>query len=178
MGDYLHFTLGEFSSFASKVTIQRPDVGITGSDGKVKERVSSDVPDLISIIGELDSGASMSINLRRGQPFKGSPGFLWNIHGELGEIRVTASSPTFVSLGATAKVEVHNFARDEVEEVNWEWNDISLPAPAQNIGGLYNQFARGAKGLYPDFDEALKRHRYIEALYKSSDEGKSVTYHH
>ena len=140
--------------------------------------MSSDVPDLVSIIGELDSGASLSINLRRGQPFKDSPGFLWNIHGELGEIRVTASGPTFASLDATVKVEVHNFAKDEVEEAKWDGHRTSLPARARNIGGLYDQFALGAKGQYPDFDEALKRHRYIEALYKSSDEGKSVTYQH
>ena len=158
--------------------VQRPEVGIVDSNGKVTERVSSDVPDLVSIIGELDSGASMSISLRRGQQFKDSPGFLWNIHGELGEIRVTASSPAFVSLDAIVKVEVHSFAKDEVEEIKWEPHGASLPPPARNIGALYEQFALGANGQYPDFDDAVKRHRYIEAVYKSSDEGKRVSYQH
>lgn len=178
MSDYIHFILGEYSSFAAKLAIQRPKVNIVGSDGKIVERVTSDVPDHISIIGELVSGASLSIHLRRGQAFQGSPGFLWNIHGELGEIRVTASSPAFTSLDAAINIEVHDFDKDDVEEVGWEWNDTSLPVTARNVGGLYEQFSLGAKGHYPDFDEAVKRHQYIEALFKSSEEGKSVAYHH
>ena len=81
MSDYIHFTLGEFSSFTSKLAIQRSEVDIQGSDGKIAETVTSNVPDHISIIGELTSGAAMTIDFRRGQPFKGSAGLLWNIYG-------------------------------------------------------------------------------------------------
>ena len=104
--------------------------------------------------------------------------YLWRIHGELGEIWVTASSPTFVSRDANAKIELHDFAKDAVEEVKWEWEETSLPVAARHVGGLYDQFSLGADGQYPDFDDAIKRHRYIEALFKSSEEGRSVVYDH
>lgn len=158
------------------MAIQRPEVNLRGSDGKIAETVTSDVPDYILIIGEVASGAPVSIKLRRGQPFKGSPGFLWNIHGELGEIRVTASSPAFTALDAAVKIEIHNFANDEVEEVKWQWSETSLPVAARNVGAMYDQFWLGAKGQYPDFNEAVKRHREIEAVFKSSDEGRSIDF--
>jgi len=170
----VHFTLGEFSSITSRLAIQRPEVSLRGSDGKIVETVTSDVPDHISIIGDLASGAPVTINLRRGQPFKGSPGFFWNIDGELGEIRVTAPSPLFPAFDADVKIEIYNFANDNVEELKWQWNDTSLPVAARNVGALYDQFSFGAKGQYPDFNEAVKRHREIEAVFKSSDEGQSI----
>ena len=176
VSDYVQLVLGEISSLTSKLTIQRPEVNIRGNDGTVVETVTSDVPDHILIIGELSSGAPLSFSLRRGQPFKGSPGFVWNIHGELGEIRVTASSPTFPVFGTDACIEVHDFGRDDLEDVPWEWNATTLPMPARCVGRLYDQFSLGTKGQYPDFDVATRRHRQIEALFESFQEGKSVAF--
>lgn len=43
-----------------------------------------------------------------------------------------------------------------------------------HVGALYDQFWFGARGQYPDFTEAVKRHREIEAVFKSSDEGQRI----
>ena len=45
MIDFVSVVLGEISSFRSQLNIQRPEIPVFGSDGKVLETVTSDVPD-------------------------------------------------------------------------------------------------------------------------------------
>ena len=144
--------------------IKRPIVNLIGEDGKVTETVTSDVPDHISLHGTLTSGAILSVQFRRGQPFKDSPGLVWYIHGEKGEIRITASGPA-IQVGRDPKIEVHDFAKDEIESVSWE-SDDDLPLMARNVARMYEAFASGDERQYPDFEDAVVRHQMMEDLYR------------
>lgn len=92
MIDFVMVVLGELSFFGSQLSIQRPQVPIMGNDGTVLETVVADVANHIMLQGTLKSGAPLSVTFRRGPPFKGTPGFTWSIHGEKGEIRITAAA--------------------------------------------------------------------------------------
>jgi predicted dehydrogenase len=49
--------------------------------------------------------------------------------------------------------------------------------PLSNVGRLYEEFAKGPnKGVYADFDDAVIRHKVIDAIERSSREGKAVSY--
>lgn len=168
MIDFVDFILGEFVSFSSHLKIQRPQVELV-QDGKVLETVTSDVPDLITLNGILPSDIPLSISFRRGQPFKDDPGFIWNLYGVAGEIKVQGPGPALQANDANFKIQLHSFAKDEVEEVKWEPPFPDLPGPAQNVAALYEAFAdaRADQKGYPDFEDAVVRLQQIEDLYTS-----------
>ncbi|MCJ1463633.1 hypothetical protein MMC07_002241 [Pseudocyphellaria aurata] len=175
MIDYVNFVLGEFTSFSSHLTIQRPKIAVI-HDGKVEETVKTDVPDLIMLHGTLSSGIPLSASFRSGQPFKDDPGLVWNINGLAGEIKVQGSGPALQARDDDVKIWLHNFATDEVDEVKWESPFPELPGAARNVASLYEAFARGDEGGFPSFEDAVLRHRQIEELYASSEEGRRGVY--
>ena len=84
-----------------------------------------------------------------------------------------------------AEIRFHDFETGQVRNVDWEVGDIwereELEVPARNIARVYEAFAEklgGAEGdgdeegegKLADFDEALKRHRMVDAMEKSSEE--------
>lgn len=173
--DYVAHVLGEFVSFSSQLEIQRPEVEII-DDGKVLETVNSDVPDLLMLHGTLSSNVPLSFYFRRGEPFKNDPGLTWNIHGEAGEIKVQGPGPSFQANDDNFKILVHDFTKDAVEEVNWKSSFVDLPVPARNVAALYETFAEADPKQYPDFENAVVRHRQIEELYACSEDGRKGVY--
>ena len=141
----------------------------------VVETVSSDVPDLIVLNGVLNSGASLSVIFRRGQPFKGSPGFQWQIYGETGEIQVTSAGPSLQALDSGIRIQIHDFATDSVKDIAWQWHHPELPVRARNIAALYEAFGRQQQGQYPTFEDAVSRHRQLEEMFEKFDDDTILT---
>ncbi|GJN86268.1 hypothetical protein PLIIFM63780_009847 [Purpureocillium lilacinum] len=169
--DQIQHVLGDIQGLQSRLQLQRPDVVlIDPSTTKAVETTRSDVPDLVIATGTLPAtattqqGANIVISYRRGQPFPNSPGLVWTINGEKGEVRLTAmGGPTLQSSAYTKPVtiEVHDFASDSVESVPWEWDawQEELPIPGRNIARLYENFAEGKdNATTPSAEDALKRH--------------------
>lgn len=69
------------------------------------------------------------------------------------------------------KVEIYDADEDRLSELENLVEDDEfkhLPAPARNIGRLYEAFAAADNDgtvWYPDFEYALTRHRFIDILY-------------
>lgn len=166
------------SSFRTQCSLQRPEVGIVGSDGKVVETVTSDVPDHVLLQGKLlaHSDAPLSIAFRRGQPFKNSPGLAWSIYGEQGEIRLTSTAGSIQANDADAQIDLHDFGKDTVETVQVERRYVDLPIPARNVAAMYEAFANKEKESYPDFQHALMRHGMVAEIFRSSEKDVRVTY--
>jgi len=173
--DFVTAALGELSSFRTQLSTQRPLVPIIGADGKVKESVTTDVPDHIILSGTLASGAPLSITFRRGQPFKDSPGLNWYIHGEKGEIRLTAKGSQLQAIDDEVNIVVDDFEKDDLEVVPWERRFRELPGPARNVAAMYEGFAGGDQRV-PDFGHAVMRHRMIDEVFRSGEEDTRVRY--
>ncbi|OAA71471.1 NAD(P)-binding domain protein [Cordyceps fumosorosea ARSEF 2679] len=176
--DSLQHVLGDLQEATGHFQLQRPDLKVVDSSNKVVDTVTANTPDLILVNGTLDAtasvkqGATVSLRFRGGPPFKGDPGFVWTIHGETGELRLTAANgPTFQA-GAEKEavtLEVHDFETDQVETVDWDWSGWArdLPLMARSIGTLYDKHAQGLdddKDGVPSFRTALHRHEQLEAL--------------
>lgn len=171
MFDNIEYVLGTVQN--AKVTAQtrRPQVGIRDGEGNIRETVTADVPDLIHVSGALpgrsavSDGATLAIRYRRGDPFKGEPGLVWTIEGEKGELRlISQDGPAIQALSQPGVIEIHDFATDKVETVEWSWHDWQqeLPPSAKNIGALYEAFADGRD--YPTFQDAVERHEQISSF--------------
>ncbi|KAF1985602.1 NAD(P)-binding protein, partial [Aulographum hederae CBS 113979] len=151
--DYVHDVLGEFDGFDARLQVQRPEMGLFDAGGVVKGSVVSDVPDFVAVHGKLAKGraeiaedATLAVRLRTGQPFKGDPGFVWTINGEKGEIKVTSPLGPYLQLDLgdePIRIELNDFAKDEVVEVEWDWKEWQkkLPVPARMMGELYEVYA-------------------------------------
>lgn len=175
MIDYVNFVLGEFTSFSPHLAIQRPEVAIIDG-GKVAETVKSDVPDLIMLHGTVSLGVPLSVSYRWGLPFKDEPGLEWNIYGLAGEIKVQGPGPSLQVSDANIAIRLYDYSKNEIEEVKWEPPFPELPGPARNVASMYEAFARGDESKFPTFEEAVLRHRLIEELYTSFEEGRKGVY--
>lgn len=170
MIDFVVLVLGELSFFRSQLSIQRSQVPIIDSNGAVLETVTTDVADHIMLQGILTSSAPLSVTFRRGPPFKGTPGFIWSIHGEKGEIRISAPGPALQASDDEADVTVHNFDQEELEVIEWDQHFKDLPRSARNVAAMYEAFANEETQKYPDFGHAVLRHRQIEEVFKTAEE--------
>lgn len=179
--DYVQVVLGEVTNLQPRFQLQRPEIKLLDNSGKQAGTVTSDVPDLMIANGILSdptiaqNGATLNVRFRRGQPFKGEPGFTWHINCEKGEIRLI--SPTGSSLHANAysvpvTLEVHDHATDEVRDIDWTWpawqQENDLPLGSRSVARLYETFyadaVEGGPREYPDFADALKRHEQLHSL--------------
>ena len=175
MIDMIHHVLGEFSSFQAHGTVIQKQVDIVDASGTTVETVKPDVPDFLTIHGTLEvSNAPVGIVWRRRQPFKDTPGFVWDITGEKGEIRVTSPKPTFNVYDEGTEIWMEDYQSREVKKVEWKSSHENLGVAARNIAGLYEAYARGEG--YPDFEVAVRRMKEIDEVFKSVEEGRTAKY--
>ncbi|KAF2102304.1 oxidoreductase [Rhizodiscina lignyota] len=169
-------TLGQVNSLSSLLPVQYPVVDLVdrATNQIIEKDVPKPAPDHVYVQGRLTSGAVFSLTLRGGQPINGL-GCVWNIHGENGDIQVT--SPICAIWCGPDGMKIRIKTTDEEEkEVPIEEDECSKLGPwAANIGRLYEEYAKGDKGSYMDFEKALKMHYLLDKVLQSSERGQVTT---
>src|SRR5207247_3524003 len=84
--DTLNYVLGEFADLSAVSDLRRPLITIEGAG----EQIVKTAPDQIAVIGTLTSGVIASIHIR--EAVAGGSGFLWEINGTDGTLRITADA--------------------------------------------------------------------------------------
>src|SRR5437764_656739 len=84
--DTLTYVLGEFADLSAISDLRRPLITIQGTG----EQIEKTAADQIAVIGTLTSGATASIHIR--EAVAGGTGFLWEINGTDGTLRITADA--------------------------------------------------------------------------------------
>src|SRR5437773_3583360 len=84
--DTLNHVLGEFADLSAVSDLRRPLIRIQ----ETGEQIVKTAPDQIAVIGTLTSGATASIHVR--EAVAGGTGFLWEINGTDGTLRITADA--------------------------------------------------------------------------------------
>jgi predicted dehydrogenase len=196
--DYVHEVLGDWTllsperdgntkaDFQTHMAVSRPKISIIDPHSKstVKE-TQSDVPDFLSIQGTVSSGAILTGTFRNGKPFKGTPAFVWSINGELGEILVTSPSGPYIfsgdSYGERPQIQIHDFATDEVKELEWDWAEWQkdLPIRSRGIAQVYERYARwvdagkpkdrGEDMDFPSLESGVDRMKEIQRMFEQFD---------
>ena len=169
--DMVLYSVGELGNFRSLLSIQRPSVDIIDPETLSTTTIQRTTYDQILVQGTLQSGGVISVHQRGGPPFKGSPGLVWRIQGELGEIEVTADG-SFPHLGyKQMDIRIHNFESDNVIAEDWRAQESrstrDLHAPAADIAEIYEAFARG--DTHTDWEEAVRRHEMIDEVFKGHE---------
>src|SRR6059058_2157229 len=85
--DTLNLVLGEFADLSAVSALRRPLMTIE----ETGEEIVKTAADQIALIGTLTSGVTASIHIR--DAVAGGVGFLWEINGTDGTLRITADAP-------------------------------------------------------------------------------------
>src|SRR5881398_510633 len=177
--DILNYVLGEFAELSAVSDLRRPLITIE----ETGRRVVKTAADQIAVIGTLTSGATASIHIR--EAVAGGTGFLWEINGTDGTLRITADAalPEIFPLtvaGAQGRNEPTQLAIPPALTQKWPSVSSLEGAPAYNVGRAYAAFAADIENgthTVPDFADAVRRHEVIAAIERSAASGERVKVH-
>jgi predicted dehydrogenase len=174
--DTLNYVLGEFADLSVVADLRRPLITIE----ETGQQIVKTAADQIAIIGTLTSGATASIHLR--EAVAGGTGFLWEINGTNGTLRITAAAaqPQIYPLtvtGAHGRYEPIQLAAPAALTNKWPALTSLEGTPAYNVGRAYAAFAADLANrthTVPNFADAVARHEVIAAIESSAATGKRV----
>jgi predicted dehydrogenase len=172
--DTLSYVLGEFADLSAVSDLRRPLITIE----ETGEQIVKTAPDQIAVIGTLLSGATASVHVR--EAVAGGTGFLWEINGTDGTLRITADAayPEIYPLtvwGAQGQDELAELAVPAALTQKWPTLTGIEGAPAYNVGRAYAAFAADLDNgthTVPDFADAVRRHEVIAAIERSAASGE------
>src|SRR5205814_4032092 len=155
--DILNYVLGEFANLSAVRDLRRPLMTIE----ETGERIVKTAADQIAVIGTLISGATASIHIR--EAVAGGTGFLWEINGTDGTLRITADAalPEIFPLsvaGAQGRNEPAELAVPAALVRKWPTLTGLEGAPALNVARAYAAFAADIDNgthTVPDFADAV-----------------------
>jgi predicted dehydrogenase len=175
--DTLNYVLGEFADLSAVSDLRRPLITIQDTG----EEIVKTAADQIALIGTLTSGVIASIHVR--EAVAGGTGFLWEINGTDGTLRITADAayPEIFPLTVTGA-----HGRDEPADLpvptalTQKWPELTSleGAPSYNVGRAYAALAADIDNgthTVPDFADAVRRHEVIDAIERSAASGERVT---
>jgi predicted dehydrogenase len=174
--DILNYVLGEFADLSAVSALRRPLITIE----ETGERIVKTAADQIAVIGTLTSGATASIHIR--EAVAGGTGFLWEINGTDGTLRITAdeAQPQIFPLTVAAAKGGKEPAELAVPAaLIQKWSALTRleGAPAFNVGRVYAAFAADIDNgthTVPDFADGVRRHEVIAAIEWSAAYGERV----
>jgi predicted dehydrogenase len=172
--DTLNYMLGEFADLSAVSDLRRPLITIK----ETGEQIVKTAADQIAVIGTLTSGVTASVHVR--EAVAGGIGFLWEINGTDGTLRITADAgyPEIYPLtvwGAQGRDEPTELAVPAALTQKWPALTGLEGAPAYNVGRAYAAFAADIdNGTHtaPNFDDAVRRHEVIAAIERSAASGE------
>jgi predicted dehydrogenase len=174
--DTLNHVLGEFADLSAVSATRRPLITAEQS----REQIVKTAVDQIAVIGTLTSGATASIHVR--EAVAGGIGFLWEINGTDGTLRITADAalPEIFPLtvaGTRGGGEPAELPVPAALTQKWPALTSLEGAPAFNVGRAYAAFAADIENgtrTVPDFADAVRRHEVLAAIEKSAASGERV----
>ena len=172
--DVLCFCVAEFKEVSAHVSTQVPVWG-TSEAGKTVDVTS---PDNVLVSGVLTNGAAASVHVAT-VPSHGS-GWRMEVHGREGTL--VASSSEMVQLARQVRLHGGQGNGGAVEELPVPDRLILVPGEVPkgepfNVAQMYRLLSKAvqdAEGTEHDFDIAVKRHRLLDDIQRSSDQGARV----
>jgi predicted dehydrogenase len=156
--------------------LRRPRITIQ----ETGEQILKTAADQIAVIGTLTSRATASLHLR--EAVAGGTGFLWEINGTQGTLRIIAdqAQPQIYPLtvtGAHGRNQPAELATPAALTQQWPPLTSLEGTPAANVARAYAGFAADIDNrthTVPDFADAVRRHQLIAAIEQSAASGKRL----
>ena len=168
--DALCFCVGEFQQLSAQSAIRVRVWEVSDSPNTVDVTA----PDNVLVNGVLSSGAVASVHVAT-VPWHGT-GWKMEVYGREGTL--VASSEQMVQY---AQIRLRGGLGQDSElkelpipeRLTWVPGEVPLGAPF-NVAQMYRRLSQGIQegnGVQPDFDLAVRRHRLLDVIQRSSDQG-------
>jgi len=172
--DALCHCLGEVRELSAIMTVRRKSFTIAAT----AERKPMTTEDQVGVSGLLEGGAAFSMHYRGG--VSRGTNLLWEINGTDGDLQLTAAG------GQTQifEITVHGGkgAQSSLEVLpvpaQYRWSSPQGAGPSTNVAQAYAHFARDYREgthLCPTFDDAVTRHRMLNAIETAAATGQRQT---
>jgi predicted dehydrogenase len=172
--DALCYCLGEVRELSATMTVRRKTFAIAGTD----ESKPMTADDQVCVTGLLEGGAALSIHYRGG--VSRGTNLLWEINGTEGDLQLTAAGGQAQIFemdvrggqGAQSSLEIL-----PVPE-RYRWSPPQATGPSTNVAQAYARFARDYREgthLCPTFEDAVTRHRMLDAIETAAASGQRQT---
>src|SRR5881296_614610 len=170
--DALCHCLGEIRELSATMTVRRKTFTIAWTG----ERKAMTAEDQVLVSGLLKGGATLSIHYRGG--VSRGTNLLWEINGTEGDLQLIAAGGQAQIFEMT--VRGGNGAQSSLEvlvvpEKYW-WSPPQ--GPSTNVAQAYARFAsdyREGTHFCPTFDDAVTRHRMLDAIERAAATGQRQT---
>jgi predicted dehydrogenase len=172
--DALCHCLGEVRELSATMTTRRKFFTIAGTG----ERRPMAAADQVSVSGLLEGGAALAIHYRGG--VSRGTNLLWEINGTEGDLQLTAEGGQAQIFEMTVRGGKGAQSSLEVLPVPelYRWSPPQVPGPSTNVAQAYARFARDYReGTHfcATFDDAVTRHRMLEAIETAAATGMRQT---
>jgi predicted dehydrogenase len=170
--DALCHCLGEMRQLSATMTMRRTSFTIAET-GEVKPMAAEDQ---VAVTGLLDGGAAFSIHYRGGSS-RGT-NLLWEINGTEGDLQLTAAGGHAQIFEMTVRGGKGAQSQLEVLPVPAPYRWSPPQGPSANVAQAYARFARDYReGTHfcPTFDDAVTRHRMLNAIETAAATGQRQT---
>lgn len=172
--DAFCYVLGEIKDISATVANLRPELELIGADGKPKGKVQKTAPDHLSIVGELANGGGVVNATYSGGDSRTGRNFYWEINGTDGSLVLENSNVT------SGHIQMFQPTLKLATDVGME--EVSVEKSADfsfNVGKAWDAWAGvGLDQRYSvtTFEDALLRHKMIDAIYRSAERGTRENY--
>src|SRR5881392_1972848 len=172
--DALCHCLGEVRELSATMTVRRKSFTIAGT-GESKPMTADDQ---VLVSGLLEGGATFSIHYRGG--VSRGTNLLWEINGTEGDLQLTAAGgqdqifemDVRGGRGAQSSLEILPVPEQ------YRWSPPQGAGPSTNVAQAYARFARDYREgthLCPTFEDAVTRHRMLNAIKTAAATGRRQT---
>jgi predicted dehydrogenase len=170
--DAMCYVLGEMSELSAKLAIRRPTMDIVDPEGKVLRTVQKTSHDWMSVSGTLQKSGGVVTVVYQGGVSDTGKDFYWEINGTKGTLVLEAPKGHIQMFHPTIKFVKFGDGSEKLKEIEVE------PAKdfAYNVGKAWDAVIGEGHGSVVTFEDALLRHKMIEAIYRSNESGRRESY--
>jgi predicted dehydrogenase len=170
--DAMCHILGEVRELSATMTQRRTSFTIAGTG----ERKPMTAEDQVAVTGLLEGGAAFSMHYRGG--VSRGTNLLWEINGTEGDLQLTAAGGHAQIFEMVVRGGKGAQSSLEVLPVPDKYRWAPPQGPSTNVAQAYVRFARDYREgtqLCPTFDDAVTRHRMLEAIETAAATGQRQT---
>ena len=170
--DALCYCLGEVRELSATMAMRRETFTIAGT-GESKPMTADDQ---VAVSGLLEAGAAFSIHYRGG--VSRGTNLLWEINGTEGDLQLTATGGQAQIWEMDVRGGKGAQSSLELLPVSEQYRWAPPQGPGTNVAQAYARFARDYReGTHfcPTFEDAVTRHRMLNAIETASATGQRQT---
>jgi predicted dehydrogenase len=173
--DALCYCLGEVRELSATMTVRRK----TFANAETGETKPMNADDQVVVGGLLERGGTAFSIHYRGGVSRGT-NLLWEINGTEGDLQLTATGgqPQIWEMDVRGGEGAQSLLEDLPVPERYRWAPPQVPGHATNVAQAYVRFARDYReGTHfcPTFEDAVTRHRMLEAIETAAATGQRQT---